>query len=69
MKNFIPVEVKLKSKIRREDMKWIEFFLRKYGEKLSVKKACIITKDLGGRERNIHFIPLWQFCFEGLSFQ
>ncbi|MEM4335617.1 MAG: ATP-binding protein [Candidatus Anstonellales archaeon] len=62
----IPVEVKLKPRISKEDTRWIEFFLKKYGRSLNIQKAYIITKNLEGRMDNIQLIPLWKFCFEGL---
>jgi len=66
LKNSTPVEVKLKAKIGKEDTRWIEFFLKKYGKSLNVDKAYIITKNIEGKTGGIHLIPLWQFCFKGL---
>lgn len=61
-----PVEVKYKSKIKKQDLRWISYFLKKYGKKLKVKSAYVITKDLEEQAGNIYLIPLWQFCFKGL---
>jgi predicted AAA+ superfamily ATPase len=66
LKDSTPVEVKLKAKISKEDTRWIEFFLKKYGKSLNVRKAYIITKNIEGKIGNIYLIPLWQFCFKGL---
>ncbi len=66
LKDSTPVEVKYKSKIDRKDTKWIDYFIKKYGKKLNIKKAYIITKDAEGKTDNTYFIPLWQFCFAGL---
>jgi predicted AAA+ superfamily ATPase len=65
--NSTPVEVKLKSKIGKEDTRWLSYFVKKYGKKLGIKKAYLITKDLEGRQNNIILIPLWKFCFKGLE--
>lgn len=66
LKDFIPIEVKLKSKITRRDIKWVSFFLRKYGKKLDVREGYVITKDLRGKLDNINLMPLWEFCFKGI---
>ena len=66
LKDSTPVEVKLKAKIGKEDTRWIEFFLKKYGKGLNVDKAYIITKSIEGKIGSIHLMPLWQFCFKGL---
>jgi predicted AAA+ superfamily ATPase len=65
--NSTPVEIKLKSKIGKEDTRWLSYFVKKYGKKLGIKKAYLITKDLEGRQNNIILIPLWKFCFKGLE--
>jgi hypothetical protein len=61
-----PVEIKYKSKIKKQDLRWINYFLKKYGKKLKVKSAYVITKDLKKQVDDIHLIPLWEFCFKGL---
>jgi predicted AAA+ superfamily ATPase len=66
LKNSVPIEVKLKEKISGMDMRWIEFFLKKYGKSLKVNKGYIITKNLKGKINNIYLVPLWQFSFKGL---
>lgn len=66
LKDLIPVEVKYKNEIRKEDFKWINYFLKKYEKKLKIKKAYIITKNLEKKIYNIYLIPLIKFCFEGL---
>ena len=66
LKDSMPVEVKYSSEIKKQDLKWIIYFLKKYGKKLEVKKAYIITRDIERKIDNIHSIPLWQFCFAGL---
>lgn len=66
LKNSVPIEVKLKEKISGMDMRWIEFFLKKYGKSLKVNNGYIITKNLKGKINNIYLVPLWQFSFKGL---
>jgi len=66
LKDSTPVEVKLKAKISKEDTRWIEFFLKKYGKGLNIDKAYIITESIEGKIGSIHLVPLWQFCFKGL---
>ena len=65
-KRFVPIEVKFKSKISKEDVRWIKFFLKKYGKQLNVENGYVITRDLEGKIDNIYLVPLWQFCFKGL---
>jgi predicted AAA+ superfamily ATPase len=62
LKDLTPIEVKIKRKIEKEDLRWIKFFLKKY----NAKKAYVITKNVEDRIDAIHLIPLWQFCFKGL---
>ncbi|MEM5782720.1 MAG: hypothetical protein QXD43_06055, partial [Candidatus Aenigmatarchaeota archaeon] len=64
--NSIPIEVKTKVKISKEDMRWLEFFIKKYKKSLNVNKGYIITKNIEGKVNNIYLIPLWQFCLNGL---
>lgn len=63
----IPVEVKFKSKIGKDDLKWLEYFLKRYGKKLNTQKGYIITKDVEETVGNIALIPLWRFCLQGLD--
>jgi predicted AAA+ superfamily ATPase len=67
LKDCMPVEVKFKTRIDKQDTRWIEFFLKKYGKKLDINKGFIITKDVDGRINNIRLLPLWQFCLKGLT--
>lgn len=67
LKDLMPVEVKLKTKIDKEDVRWIKFFLRKHGKSLNISKGYVITKNVEGRINGIHLVPLWQFCFKGIS--
>jgi len=62
LKDSTPIEVKYKSKIRGEDLRWIKFFLKKY----NAEKAYIITKNVEGKIDAIYLVPLWQFCLKGL---
>ncbi len=66
LKDNIPIEVKFKAKIGKEDTRWIEYFLKKYGRNLNVKNAYIITKNIERKVGNIQLLPLWQFCFKKL---
>jgi len=66
LKDFIPVEVKFKSKIEKDDIKWINYFTQKYGKKYNIKKAYVITKDCEGNINGINLMPLWKLCFMGL---
>ncbi len=66
LNELIPVEVKYQSEIKKSDLRWVKFFLEKYGKSLKVKKAFLITKDVEGLRENIQLLPLWKFCFEGL---
>jgi predicted AAA+ superfamily ATPase len=63
----MPVEVKFKTKISKEDKHSIEFFLKKYGKHLNIKKAYLITKNTEEKINQITLMPLWQFCFKGLK--
>lgn len=67
LRDNIPVEVKFKSKIDKQDTRWITYFNKKYGKSLNIKKAYILTKDAEGRIGNIRLIPFWKFCFSGLK--
>lgn len=66
LKDSIPVEVKFKSKIDKADTRWINYFIKKYGNKLRIRKAYMITKDVEGIVGNLYLIPLWRFCFSGV---
>ncbi|MEM7815909.1 MAG: ATP-binding protein, partial [Candidatus Aenigmatarchaeota archaeon] len=66
LKEFVPIEVKFKTKISKEDTHCIEFFLKKYGKSLNFNRGYIITKNLDEKRGNVQMIPLWKFCFKGL---
>ena len=66
LKDFIPVEVKFKSKIEKDDIKWINYFTQKYGKKYNIKKAYVITKDYEGNINGVNLMPLWKLCFLGI---
>lgn len=63
LKESLAIEVKFKSKIDRHDIKWMEYFLKKYEKKLNIKRAYVITKDVEEKIGKIQLIPLWKFCF------
>ncbi|MEM5793504.1 MAG: ATP-binding protein [Candidatus Aenigmatarchaeota archaeon] len=67
LKDLIPVEVKYKDKIEKQDLKWIKYYMKRYGEKFKIKKSYIITKKNDEKLNSIHFIPLWKFCLFGLE--
>jgi predicted AAA+ superfamily ATPase len=50
LKDLTPIEVKIKRKIEKEDLRWIKFFLKKY----NAKKAYVITKNVEDRIDAIH---------------
>jgi hypothetical protein len=56
----LPVEVKFKSKIGKEDLGHLKYFLRKYGGRLKIRKAFMITKNVEGKHGNIRLIPVWK---------
>lgn len=62
--NSTPVEVKLKSRITKEEVKWLSYFIKKYGKKLGTRKAYLITRDVEGKRNNIILLPLWKFCYK-----
>ncbi len=66
LREFTPVEVKFKSKIAKGDVRHIAYFTKKYGKKLGIKRAYVITKDVEGKMGNVHLVPLWKFCFKEL---
>ena len=66
IKDSVPIEVKFKSKIKSDDLRWVRFFMKKYGEKLGTKKAIIVTKDVKEKVENIELVPLWEFCLSNL---
>lgn len=63
LKGFMPIEVKYKSNIDKQDIRWINYFIKKYGKKLNVKKAYMVTKNTEGKIGCVYLIPIWQFCF------
>ncbi len=64
LKDGVPVEVKYSSSIRRDDMKWIWYFEKKYGAKSG--NPVIVTKDFEGEAGSIRLVPIWKFCFLSL---
>lgn len=66
LKDSVPVEVKFKSKIDKQDTKCLDYFIKRYGEALNVTKGYIITKDAEGSIGSIKLVPLWRFCLEGI---
>lgn len=66
LKDSLPVEVKYKNDIKKADLKWIHYFLKKYGGKLGIAKAYVITKEHDERRGNIRLVSLARFCFDGL---
>ena len=64
LQDLTPVEVKYKSDIKKDDLRWIEYFLKKYHSESG--KAYLITKDAEGSKGNIQWLPLWRFALTGL---
>ncbi len=50
------IEVKYKSKIKKEDTKWIDFFAKKF----NVSKKIIISKNFKWNIWDIEVIPFWE---------
>ncbi len=67
LKGNTPVEVKIKPRIDRQDTRWIEYFIKKYGKSHNIKKAYILTKEQEGKIGKIKLIPFWKFCISGLK--
>ena len=67
LKEMIPVEVKYSNEIKKDDLKHIHYFLKKYAKKLKIKKAYVITKEIEEERDNISLMPLLKFCFQGLE--
>ncbi len=67
LKDLVPVEVKYKEKIDKRDVRWIDYFLKKYGKQLNVKAAFVITTNTDDLIGKIKLIPLWKFCYTGLK--
>lgn len=65
--NLIPVEVKNKYKIKKRDLRWMKYFLSKFGKKLNVNKGFIITKDCEGKVEKVEMLPFWKFSFFGIT--
>ncbi len=66
LKDSVPIEVKYKDDIRAQDIKWLDYFIKKHGRRLGTKRAYVITKGAAGKMGGISLVPLWQFCFKGL---
>jgi len=60
LKDLTPIEVKFKSKIKKDDIRTLLYFMKKF----KVRKGVLITKDFKGKIDNISCIPLWEFCFK-----
>ena len=50
------IEAKYKSKIKKEDIRWLKYF----DKKIWFDKKYIITKDTEGEYENIKLIPFWK---------
>jgi predicted AAA+ superfamily ATPase len=59
----LPVEVKYKDEIKRNDTKWLKKFVSKYGGKV----GYLITKNTEGAYDGIRLLPLWMVCLFGLK--
>jgi predicted AAA+ superfamily ATPase len=59
----LPVEVKYKDEIKRNDTKWLKKFVSKYGGKV----GYLITKNTEGAYDGIKLLPLWMVCLFGLK--
>ncbi|MDI6737900.1 MAG: ATP-binding protein [Nanoarchaeota archaeon] len=66
LKETVPVEVKYKSDVKKDDLRWVHYFMQKYGKTLKIKKAFVVTKDIEKEEGDIMLIPLAKFCFQGI---
>ncbi len=56
-KTILPIEVKYRREIGKEQIKNTEFFIKKN----QLKRGIIITKDIFKKQEKIEFIPLWLF--------
>ena len=65
--NGIPVEVKYKEKIEREDLKNLLEFMKIF----KVSKGYIISKDefneINIEDKKMKIIPVWYFALQGLE--
>lgn len=66
LKDSVAVEVKYKTDIKKQDIRHVNYFLKKYGDAFG-KHAYVITKNLEKTCDNIKFMPLWKFCLIGLQ--
>jgi predicted AAA+ superfamily ATPase len=66
LKDFIPVEVKFREKVKDEDLRWIREFLEKYGKLLKISKGYVITKNDEEKIDSIELVPIWFFSFRGI---
>ena len=57
LKNNIPLEVKFKKGIKKQDLKHIEYLMRKF----KCKKAFVISEATEVTKGKIKIIPLWKF--------
>jgi predicted AAA+ superfamily ATPase len=65
LSDLTPVEVKCGSKVGKDDVKHLSYFMKKYA-KLGVENGYVITGDAEGDIGGIRLIPLWKFCLMGL---
>jgi hypothetical protein len=50
------IEVKYKSKIKKEDLKWLLHFEKKY----NLKEKIIICKDCSWKINNVNLVPFYK---------
>ena len=55
-KEIIWVEVKYKEKIKKDDLKWLQFFEKKY----SIDKKFIISKNIEEKAWDVQVLPFWK---------
>ncbi len=60
LENITPVEVKFKKEIKRQDFKYLEYFMKKF----KCKKALMISKNTETKKGKIKIIPLWKFILK-----
>ncbi|MGQ9782220.1 MAG: hypothetical protein ACUVQ8_08300 [Nitrososphaeria archaeon] len=65
--DFLPIEVKYTSKVRKEDIDSLKYFHKRYSKTHRINQMLIITKDLEGEIDKVRLIPLYKFCLEGVN--
>jgi len=65
LSDLTPVEVKYGSRVGRDDVKHLSYFMNKYA-KFGVGNGYVITRDAEGEIGGIRLVPLWKFCLTGL---